>query len=483
MDADAAFKAARAAFDARDRNRVAELLHALVLANPLLDEGWNTVARMASAIGAVDDAVFAHRACILAAPDNLSHRFALGTTLMRYGRLEEATRVGERLVDSAPNLAAAHHFLGETLAQTGDVERALFHLRAALELQPEAPMSWLVVATIKQFTTADLELTRLRSVCTRTRQSTAGQGVLRYALGKALDDVGDVPAAFNAFSEGARLIHQGRRYDRQRDEILLKQTVHQLRREFFGRLTPSRSVGSRAIFVVGMPRSGTTLVEHILSGHSEVAGGAELGSFRQAAMTLTDFLPESLSRFDASCSDPWTGLARSYAQLLDQRFGSNGRIIDKTLIHAKYLGVVAHALPHARFVWMKRDPTAIAWSCFRTHFGRGQDWSWTWDDLAYYCHLMDVLHDHWVRHFADRIITVPYEDFVQRPADWIARILCHVGLSDEPGLGDVRASARAVQTASTAQVRRPIDASTADRWRAYDPFLGELRRACEKYAS
>jgi hypothetical protein len=484
MDAHAVLKTARAAFDARDRDYVAELLRTLVLQQPSLGESWDTVARMASAIGEVEVAVAAHRSCILATTEKgAAHSFALAKTLLRYGRVREAAQVGEHLVESAPGLADAHHLLGETLAQTHDVERAIFHLRTALHLMPEAPMSWLVLATIKQFSTADPELEKLRSICSRARPAAASRGVLHYALGKALDDVGDLPAAFTAFSEGARLTNLARHYDRLADATLLEQATSRLDGDFFGRLTPSASANARAIFIVGMPRSGTTLVEHILNAHSEVAGGGELGSFRQAAMALTDFLPDSLSRFDASRSEAWTSLAHSYGHLLEQRFGSSGRIIDKTLVHTKYLGVLAHALPRAQFIWMKRDPVATAWSCFRTHFGSGQNWSWTWDDLAYYCHLQDRLHEHWKRHFPSRILTVPHEEFVRDSATWIPRILAHAGLTDERGLGEARIQNRAVQTASTAQVRRPIDIHLAGRWRAYESFMGEFRRAYERYSS
>jgi hypothetical protein len=220
-----------------------------------------------------------------------------------------------------------------------------------------------------------------------------------------------------------------------------------------------------------MPRSGSTLVEQILAAHSAVVGGAELGAFRVAAMTLPDFLPSSIADFAASAPRAWTRLGATYLHLLDERFGASGRIVDKTLNHAKSLGVIAQALPNARFIWMQRHPMATAWSCFRTHFGVGLNWSWSLAHLAFYSRLMENWHEHWTRQFPERILSVPYEDLVVNPEQWIPRVLAHAGLTDESQVRSFHANTRVVQTASTAQVRRPLDSSAIDRWRVYEKHL------------
>lgn len=482
MDTHATLRAARAAFDARDRDTVADLLGTLLASKAALASQWDTVARMASAIGEVSLAIAAHHEHIAAAPGDFSRQLLLGSTLVRYGHLEAAARLGQELVQHATVQAEAQHFLGEILAQTGDSESALRWLQRSVELQPRAAATWLTIATIKNFSPDDPDLQRLRALRSDARLSPPARGILLYALGKALDDIGDTVGAFSAIAEGARFIRLARNYDRSSDARLLEQTITHLDARFFQRLHPSAS-DATPIFIVGMPRSGSTLIEHILAAHSQVGAGAELGSFRQAAMALPDFLPASIQAFDSRSGDAWTHLAHTYDHLLAERFGRRGRIVDKSLIQAKYLGIIAHTFPRARFIWMRRDPLATAWSCFRTHFGVGQNWSWSLTDIAHYSRFMDRLHEHWRGQFADRILTIPYEEFVRNPEAWIPQVLAHLGLNDESGTRGAHARPRAVQTASTAQVRRPIDAGAADRWRIYEPLLEEFTAAYASPAS
>ena len=453
MDAHSILQAARAAFEARDRDSVADLLRTLVVSRPVVATPWDTVAHMAAGIGEVNLAVSACQLHIDEAPDDPQRKQVLGATLVRYGRLQAAAKLGQHLVERHPDRAETLHFLGEVLAQLGEPERALQHLHRAVALQTHAAYTWLVIATITTFTATDASLQTLRTLCSNRGLPAPRLGILQYALGKALDDIGDVRSAFAAFSEGARLVRTARPYDRGADRIPLDQTLAHLDRNFFAGLHPSASSAS-PIFIVGMPRSGTTLVEQILTAHSEIAAGAELGSFRQAAMALPDFLPSSIRAFDSRGPDTWSHLAQAYEHLLAERFGSGVRVVDKTLVHARYVGVLAHTLPQARFIWMRRDPLATAWSCFRTHFGVGQNWSWSLADLAYYSQLMDSLHEHWSRHFSERILSVPYEGLVADPQAWTRRMLEHVNLPYESGLENAHSRRRAVQTASTAQVRR-----------------------------
>jgi tetratricopeptide (TPR) repeat protein len=469
--------AARAAFHARDRQRVLESLRLLVEIKPRPIADWLSVARMAASVGAMRLAIDAHRADVDQSPRDSERQYAQAATLVRYGQMEEAKIVTARIVSATPRDSRSHLVHGEVLAQMGHTEAALASLRRAIELRVDLAPAWLMLTTLRRFTTDDHELLALRGLVTSSAIRPSQRATLLYALGKALDDCGDASGAFAAFAEGARITASERGYDGASDTTLLQATRSELSAAYFGRLQSGVNASARPIFIVGMPRSGTTLLEQILTAHSAVHAGGELGAFRQAALGLSDFLPRSIQVMNSTEFNPWTHIGSTYLSLLDERFGAEGRIVDKTLNHAKNLGVIAHCLPAARFLWLRRDPAATAWSCFRTHFGTGLRWSRSLADIAFFSRFMDSLHAHWTSEFPERILSVPYEGLIASPETWIPRVLAFVSLPDEPQIRDFHASRRTVQTASTAQVRRPLDRSSIDGWRRYETPMQEFLRA------
>jgi hypothetical protein len=237
---------------------------------------------------------------------------------------------------------------------------------------------------------------------------------------------------------------------------------------------PKSTVDSdRPIFVLGLPRSGTTLVEQILVSHSKVVDGAEANLFRPASMAIKGYTPDevraSFDRSDASTLP--TRIAKAYLHLVDERFGKIGRVVDKTLNQTRYLGLIHHVLPKAKLIWLRRDPAGIAWSCYRTRFAKGVDWTRSLTDIAAYFRGEDRLHAHWSALLGDSLLTVPYEALVDDPDTWMRRIIEHVGLEWEEGVRDFHKTERAVTTASFAQVRKPMYASSKAAWKRYETQL------------
>ncbi|OZA72849.1 MAG: hypothetical protein B7X77_11035, partial [Caulobacter sp. 39-67-4] len=219
--------------------------------------------------------------------------------------------------------------------------------------------------------------------------------------------------------------------------------------------------------------SGTTLVEQILASHSGVKDGAELNLFRAATMALGGYAPSDVSRlaFFPGTENVWTLFGRVYLHLLDERFGPEGRIVDKTLNHTRMVGLIHHVLPKARFVWLRRDPADSALSCFRSHFVGGLNWAWSMRDIGAHFADEDRLHAHWTQQFPDAILTVPYEDLVKDPETWIARILEHCGLPFQAGVRDFHLTERAVTTSSSSQVRQPLNVRGIGAWRRYSQHM------------
>lgn len=466
------------AFKTRERDAAAAYLAKAVQSGAPLGQGWGAVSRLASAVGEIESALEAARRFAAVNAGQIGPALALGQMLAQFGRLEQARDLGVTLVRDHGGSAAAWHFLGTCRAQLGEAEQSLSDLRRAAALAPSpaaSAASWHAIAEGKTFHAEDADFTvllRLAQAVPAAPEHHEARAAAFYALGKAWHDLGDVEQAFAAYSRGAAALRPHRPYDAAATGRFIEQATSGWTEDFHHGL-PDGDIGDdRPLFVLGLPRSGTTLVEQILVGHDQVADGAELNLFNVAAMPIRGFTPEAVAGFVGRRGGAGlTAVGRAYLHMLDQRFGTAGRIIDKTLNHSRYLGLIAKVLPRARFIWLRRSPGAVAWSCFRTKFAAGVDWSLSLSDMGRYFAGEDQLHAHWTRVLGDRVLSVPYDELVVEPDIWIKRILDHAGLPPVSGLRDFHLTRRAVQTASFAQVRRPLYTTSREAWRRYQAHL------------
>lgn len=469
---------ALAAFKARDRDETARCLSQLVQMDPPIGKTWNSIARLADTIGEVGLAITSARRGLMADPTP-SIRNAYAQLLSRNGRNEQALAEATAWVRDHPNDPAALHFLATCQVQMGDTEAAMANLRRVLALPNVALGSenaWSVIADIKKFVIGDPDIDAMTAMLERIGTSEArrlNRAVLLYALGKAYDDIGEVDKAFAAFDEAARLQRLDSAFNAEVSSRFVDDVVANYDANFIDSLPRSEVESDRPIFVLGLPRSGTTLVEQILVSHSDVSDGAEVDLFRHAAMTVPSYSPavvrEAFSGPDAAHMA--SRIARSYLHMLDERFGKDGKVIDKTLNQTRFLGLIHQVLPKAKMIWLRRQPGGVVWSCYRTRFAKGADWTRSLTDMGRHFRAEDRLHAHWSAVLGDSLLTVPYEQLVDDPDTWMRRILEHVGLDWQDQVKDFHATDRAVTTASFAQVRKPMYTSSKEGWRRYEQHL------------
>jgi tetratricopeptide (TPR) repeat protein len=450
-------------------------LRDIVAAAPDLGSTWGPVSRLAQALGEIEVAISAAEALVRAYPLDRAARHDLVAILARYGRLHRAQQAAEDLIAIEPASATAHHLLANCLSQLGEGAAAAEGFRQAITLTSDPGLraiAYLALSETKRFETPD-DVDRLSIVDLLSRwpatAPTAHRAALLYAYGKTCDDLDETDRAFAAFAEGATLMSRQQPADLRASQSFVDQVISA--RQPAMPWASSQIESDRPIFVLGAPRSGTTLVEQILVSHSQVADGAEINLFRAAAIPIGGFDPQTIDTFARRDPDGFRRIGTAYLDLVGQRFGPAGRIVDKTLNHSRYLGLIHHVLPRARFIWLRRDPGAVAWSCFRTWFAEGMEWSWSLEGIASHLRDEDRLHAHWTAVSGDAILTVPYEALVQDTASWISRILSHVGLAPEAEVQRFHQTPRAVTTASYAQVRQPIYASATTTWRRYRQHL------------
>ena len=494
-------------FDARkrlDRRGAAAIIREDLEAGPQTGEFWRDIAQYAAQLGEHGLSIEAARRYAATAPADMDHLFFYALTLSRNNRLDEALRQLDKLSPAEQKHPAILHFRGTSATQAGDFALAEALLHEAIEVSP-APVQWLALAVAKKFKAGDPDIERMEAVLKRIPRAPGPvQAQLLYALGKAYDDVRDIEKAAQAYATGATLMRNGSQIpDGKAWNAFVSHLIAGYSAESMAKLKRSGADASRMLFVTGFPRSGTTLVEQILTSHSQVSDGWELNlvpvalipagniDFDQVATyetkaELQDYLATGDFTFKDAMAyqerspgdDPWGDIGRDYLKMAEERFGPTGFALDKTLNLGSFMGLLLHSLPGAKVFWLRRRPEDCALSIYRLYSSPGVlPWTYSAEDIAAFFKAEDQMYAHWSRMFPDRIMTVPYEELVSDPQTWIRRILAHAGLPEEPQVFEPHKSTRTVTTASMAQVRSPISTSRIGASEAYKDFTEAFRRA------
>jgi tetratricopeptide (TPR) repeat protein len=429
----------------------------------LLDHGaplgaqWRSICELMRISGELSLAHRAMDAFIAAAGPSPQALYSKAVLLTQTGRMREAYDFIAKLPHDVPDLAGHAYVLGNVAMTLGRIDEAREHLEAAVRHRPGWGPAWLTLASAVNLARDPLGERLLADRAAAERQGPGDLARFHYALGKLHVDRHDPDAAFAAYSAGARLLRGETRYSRDGNAANASMAMQGFPEGFIERLNAAKARDtSRPIFVTGLPRSGTTLVEHILASHSSVSDGAELNIVQHLAVLVGGVSGEALGTYLASGGSP-DAMAGLYLHLMAERFGAEGRIVDKTVDASRFIGLIAAALPDAPLIWMRRDPLDSAWSCLRTFFIHGVAWSYDLTDIAHHFRLEDALLAFWQARLGDRLLVVPYGELVDDPENWTRKLLRHCGLEEEPGVFAPHATDRVVMTASALQVRKPIN--------------------------
>jgi tetratricopeptide (TPR) repeat protein len=435
-----------------------------LLASPgPLGPAWADAVRVAERIGDDFGAVAAARRLVGEAPGNVDAAFLLASVLTEAGRADEAAELLLPLAD-AGRLAPNQVFkLTRMLMFAGRLDEAQGRARRLLEGSPDSPTLWERIAQTKTFAGGDPDVDVMRRLLERTPESRpAARSAIAVALAKAYVDLGDDPAADTALE--AHAAAQRRRFPLdleawRRGALSILQA--------FGALAPpppsaAPTGAARPIYIIGPPRSGTSLLDQVFSRHPWIRGGGELRAYALASrvlggLTAPDILAW-LERAGREGLDPWREVGRRYVVLTEELFGEAAHFTDKLLSNVHRVGAIVRGLPQAAIVHVARDPLDVAWSCWRAQFDADSAWSGSPEGIACYLGHFDRAMRTWHELHPDRIARVAYEDLVREPGATIPRLLEACGLPDDPATREPHLSRRPVSTISYAQVREPIHA-------------------------
>lgn len=441
---------------------------------------WASVQRLATRIGEIDLAIEASRRFAFTEPVRLERFLGHCGALAEIGRAGQALELLDQLPDQLQGHPGVLHLRGTIASESGDAERAAKLLRQSLQAAPGSPHAWFALTMLKEFTRDDADfaaMVALESQVERFDPHTRAR--YQYALAKALIDMGEIDEGFARYAKGAAIRREVEAYDRDRQEAATDAVIREFTPEALAKLTPSRFEGQRSIFVTGMPRSGTTLVESILASHSGISDGAEVNYLQSALIPTGDQSLQGAIAYQrrSSSDDPWGEIADDYHRMVNMRFRPGGKVVDKTLSQSLLMGLLLHAMPDARVIWLRRRPEDVALSAYRAYFTSSVKWSWSLEDIAHQMRLEDRLHAHWQELFPERILTVPYEELVAEPANWSVRLLAHVGMEMEPQVLDFHQSRRSVRTASVQQVRSAISTDAVGKADRFADQMAPFRAA------
>jgi tetratricopeptide (TPR) repeat protein len=403
-------------------------------------------------------------------PRLVEARINLGLTLALSSRLREAKSQFEKALKYEPRNVDV--FVGMALvAKTeGRFEEANTLLSRALQINPKMPKAMASQAGMRKMTSSDNAWLERAEEIAASGIAALHESELRFAIGKYYDDVGNYSRAFQNYERANDLLKPiAEPYDREAYENFVDILIR-------AKMGEAASVGDGAsasmkpIFVVGMPRSGTSLTEQITCSHPSAYGAGEL-------MFWSEAVHEHEAAIQAGPFSDVTRnkLAASYLQILDAKSGGSLRVVDKAPVNSDYLGIIHSVFPNARFIYMRRDPIDTCLSCYFQKFVLSLNFTMDLSDLAHYYRQHERLIGHWRKVLPPgTILDVPYEGLVADQEGWTRKILDFLGLEWDKRVLDFHKTNREVATASFWQVRQKIYNDSVQRWRNYEKYIGPL---------
>ena len=443
---------------------------------------------LGAALAAMDrpeDALAHYRSALAAKPDFAQAHSNLGSALVDLSRPEEALACFAQALAIDPRLPSAHHGIGIACLNLGRFDEARRAFERAIEIDPKRFDSYQSLAEIKRFAPDDPQLAVLEQAARDAEALTADQQThLHFALAKIYADLKRHELAFQHLAAGNALKRRQTEYDEAVNIGKLARSRAAFTHELIGRLRGLGDPSHQPVFIVGMPRSGTTLVEQVLASHPKVFGAGELETFGRTAGRVceppgaTVPYPEMLASITGEQLRTIGARYLEQVRALSLRAAAAERVTDKLPANFRLVGLIHLALPNARIIHVRRDPVDTCFSCFSKWFAGEQAFTYDLAELGRYYRAYHALMEHWWTVLPPGVmLAVQYEELVADFEPQARRMLAHCGLAWDPACLAFHTTQRPVRTASATQVRQPLYGSAVGRWKPYEAMLGPLLEA------
>ncbi len=457
-------------------------LRTAVAMDPEYFAAWTDFARALIEQEKFDEASDALERAIRLEPESAYPRALLGNMLSRAGQYEQAISEYRTALDKQPTHGGSLAGLGHALKTIGRQNEAVDTYRKCIREYPAFGEAYWSLANLKTFRFTDEELATMKKHVDSDKLLEETRVNLNYALGKAYEDRGNYDDAFFRYSRGASLRRVNESYDPVETETIHDRIIETLTAEFLAANSGRGDPDPAPIFIVGLPRSGSTLLEQILASHSQVDGTHELPDLARIIRTINEnrrrdgAYPEALLRYDAN---RLAELGRQYLNSTQRYRGGGPFFTDKMPNNFALIGLIHLILPNAKIVNARRHPLDSCMGSFKQLFYKGQSFTYDLVELGEYYLQYQRLMDHWHAALPGKVLDVCYEEMVRDQERETRRLLAHCGLPWEDGCLEFYKTDRAVNTASSEQVRQPIYAGSIDAWRRFEAHLGPLIEVLE----
>jgi Flp pilus assembly protein TadD len=441
---------------------------------PHFVRAYNNLGAALQAMGRSQEAVTWLERAVALQPDYIDARVNLATALEALDRYDEAQEHLTRAIAVEPDEAQAYGKMGAIASMRGDMASAVDALRRGLERDGRSGHLYQLLATTSRPTLDDPAVGRMQNLLAHVEQLPLDEQIaLHFALGSVYAENGRRDLSLDHFIAGNTLKRRLEEYDERATLRNFEEIAATFRPEAMRALEGTGYLTDKHVFIVGMPRSGTTLAEQILASHPQVHGAGELSAFHEAVVEVfshdTALGPAVLQKLGRRYSEAVTALASSAA-----------RITDKMPANFRYAGLIHLALPKARIVHMRRDPVDTCVSCFSQNFAEGQPFAYDLAELGRYYRAYEKLMAHWRSALPPgAMLEIHYEELIGDFEAHARRLIAYAGLEWDPACLEFYRTQRPVRTASVAQVRRPIYKTSVGRWRGHEQRLKPLLEALE----
>ncbi|MFL6857673.1 MAG: sulfotransferase [Allosphingosinicella sp.] len=412
--------------------------------------------------------------------DVLGHRNLKAAALSRIGGYEEAIRLYQKVLEYRPKQPKVWMSFGHVLKTVGRTADGVAAYRRAIGLAPTLGEAWWSLANLKTVRLEGADVAAMEAALRRPGLADADRLHLHFALGKALEDAGEAERAFGHYAEGNRLRRAELDYDADEVTAHVDRSIALLTPDFLAARAGGGCPAPDPIFILGMPRAGSTLVEQILASHPLVEGTMELPDIPILARRLSGPRDEERysERLAALTPDERRALGEEYLERTRvHRREDRPFFIDKMPNNWVHAGLIHLILPNARIVDARRHPLDCGFSNFKQHYARGQGFSYALSDMGRYYADYVRLMAHVDAVLPGRVHRVIHERLLDDPESEVRALLAFLGLDFDPACLAFHENKRAVRTASSEQVRRPINREGVGQWRAFEPWLGPLKDA------
>ena len=416
-------------------------------------------------------------------PGNPGYRNLKAAVLVNLGEYAESARIYAGVLKEFPQQPKVWMSYGHSLKTTGQAAGAIAAYRGAIAREPTLGEAWWSLANLKTFTFSAADVAALRAALARTDLSEEDRLHFEFTLGKALEDEGSWEESFRHYAAGNALRRKSLPYSAAENSGFVRRSRELFSREFFAARAGSGVAARDPIFIVGLPRAGSTLLEQILASHSRIEGTMELPDVPQIARELAE---RGGTEPGAGFFEAVAGLSSTELRALGERYLDGTRplrksgapfFIDKMPNNCLYVGLIHLILPNASIIDARRHPMACCFSCFKQHFARGQSFAYALEDLGLYYRDYVALMHHFDAVLPGKVHRLFYERMVEDTEREVRGLLTHCGLGFEEACLRFYDNERAVRTASSEQVRQPIFTTALEQWRHYEPWLKPLEAA------